>query len=76
MPRKMGEITDRLPKANYDAPTPKIKRTNSMPSGLDEADGKFKAPVFKTEPRKPEYITKSTDRSLRSLDVTREQHKS
>ena len=38
MPRRMGEITERLPKAQYDEPTPTIKRTNSLPSGLAEAD--------------------------------------
>jgi serine/threonine protein kinase len=75
MPRKMGEITDRLPKPQYEAPTPKIKRTNSMPSGLAEADAASKAPKFITEPRKPEYITKSTDRSLRSLEASN-QHRS
>jgi len=55
MPRKMGEITDRLPKPQYDAPTPTIKRTNSMPSGLAEADAKAKG-QFKslTENRKDE----------------------
>jgi NIMA (never in mitosis gene a)-related kinase len=36
MPRNKAEITDRLPKPQYDQPT--IKRTNSMPLGLMEAD--------------------------------------
>ena len=67
MPRKMGEITERLPKAQYDAPTPTIKRTNSMPSGLAEADHRANASKFVSEPKKYEYITKSTDRTLEAL---------
>ena len=38
MPRKMGEITERMPAPQYDQPSPAIKRTNSMPSGLEEAN--------------------------------------
>lgn len=56
MPRKMGEITERLPKPQYDAPTPTIKRTNSMPSGLAEADAQARGEKSRTEQRKPEFV--------------------
>ena len=60
MPRKMGEITERMPAPQYDQPSPAIKRTNSMPSGLEEAD-KSKA---LTEKKKPEFVRGSVNGSL------------
>ena len=58
MPRRMGEITERLPKAQYDEPTPTIKRTNSLPSGLAEADT-IKQGL--DEKKKPDFIRGSTN---------------
>lgn len=55
----MGEITERLPKAQYDQPEPKIKRTNSMPTGLAEADLKAMA-----DKKKPDFIRSSVNGNI------------
>ena len=57
----MGEITERLPKPQYDQPssTPSIKRTNSMPSGLPEAD--ISSPSNK---KKPDFIRSSVNGNI------------
>lgn len=69
MPRKMGEITDRLPAPQYDDHKP-IKRTNSMPAGLAEVVGI--EPKSQSEKKKPEFIRSGNTNA--SVDLG--QHKS
>ena len=59
MPRKLGEITERMPAPQYDQPSPAIKRTNSMPSGLEEANQKAQS-----EKKKPDFVRASVGGSL------------